>query len=42
MSRVRLTDAKVRDLRSKKATRNVRDAVLAGFGVRILPSGRTR
>ena len=42
MSRVRLTDAKVRDLRSKKATRNVRDAVLAGFGVRILPSGRKR
>ncbi|MXX88419.1 MAG: tyrosine-type recombinase/integrase [Boseongicola sp. SB0677_bin_26] len=42
MSRVRLTDAKVRDLRPKKATRNVRDTVLAGFGVRILPSGGKR
>ncbi|MYH57163.1 MAG: tyrosine-type recombinase/integrase [Boseongicola sp. SB0675_bin_26] len=42
MSRTRLTDAKVRDLRPKKATRNVRDTVLAGFGVRILPSGGKR
>lgn len=42
MSRIRLTDARVRNLRPKKATRNVRDAVLAGFGVRVLPSGRKR
>ncbi len=42
MSRTRLTDAKVRALRTAKATRNVRDAALAGFGVRILPSGRKR
>ena len=42
MSRTRLTDAKVRDLRPKKATKNVRDTVLAGLGVRVLPSGRKR
>ena len=42
MSRMRLTDAKVRALRPAKITRNVRDADLAGFGVRILPSGRKR
>lgn len=42
MSRTRLTDARVRDLRPKKATRNVRETVLAGFGVRVLPSGRQR
>ncbi len=42
MSRPRLTDAKVRALRPAKTTRNVRDATLAGFGVRILPSGRKR
>ena len=42
MSRTRLTDARVRDLRPKKVTRNVRDTVLAGFGVRVLPSGRKR
>ena len=42
MSTIRLTDAKVRVLRPKKETRNVRDSVLAGFGVRILPSCRKR
>lgn len=42
MPGTRLTDAKVRALRPKKTTRNVRDSVLAGFGVRILPSGRAR
>ena len=42
MTRTRLTDAKVRDLRPKKSTRNVRDTALAGFGVRILPSGGKR
>ena len=38
----RLTDAKVRDLRAKKSTRNIRDTAIAGFGVRVLPSGRKR
>ena len=38
----RLTDARVCDLRAKKTTRNVRDTALAGFGVRILSSGRKR
>ncbi|KMW60007.1 Integrase [Candidatus Rhodobacter oscarellae] len=42
MSRTRLTDARVRALRAKKTTRNVRDTSLAGFGVRILPSGGKR
>ncbi|MDE0113713.1 MAG: Arm DNA-binding domain-containing protein, partial [Albidovulum sp.] len=42
MSRTRLTDARVRALRPAKATRNVRDTVLAGFGVRVLPSGLKR
>ena len=38
----RLTDARVRDLRAKKTTRNIRDTALAGFGVRVLPSGGKR
>ncbi len=42
MSSTRLTDARVRALRPAKSTRNVRDMGLAGFGVRILPSGRKR
>ena len=42
MSMMRLTDTKVRALQPAKTTRNVRDAALAGFGVRILPSGRKR
>ena len=40
MFRTRLTDARVRTLRPAKTTRNVRDTVLAGFGVRVLPGGR--
>jgi len=42
MSGTRLTDARVRDLRPKKTTGNVRDTFLAGFGVRILPGGQKR
>ncbi|WP_419740329.1 tyrosine-type recombinase/integrase [Ruegeria sp.] len=38
----RLTDARVRDLRARKTTRNVRDTTLAGFGVRVLPGGGKR
>jgi len=38
----RLTDARVRDLRARKTTRNIRDTALAGFGVRVLPSGGKR
>ena len=32
----------MRDMRKKKRTRNIRDTALAGFGVRVLPSGRKR
>ena len=42
MSGTRLTDARVRALRAKKTTRNIRDTALAGFGVRVLPSGQKR
>ena len=38
----RLTDARVRDLRARKTTRNVRDTTLAGFGVRVLRGGGKR
>ena len=42
MPTVRLTDARIKALKSNKSTRDVRDAALKGFGVRILPSGRRR
>ncbi len=42
MLTVRLTDARIKALKSNKSTRDVRDAALKGFGVRILPSGRRR
>ena len=42
MSRTGLTDARVRALRPANSTRNVRDTALAGFGVRVLPSGLKR
>ncbi len=38
----RLTDARVRDLRAKETTINLRDTALPGFGVQVLPSGRKR
>ena len=37
-----LTDARVLALKPRNTTRDVRDARLKGFGVRVLPSGRKR
>ena len=42
MSRTILTDARVRALKPRKTIRDVRDAKLRGFGVRVSPSGRKR
>ena len=42
MSRLILTDARVRALNPRKSTYHVRDAKLKGFGVRVLPSGAKR
>ena len=42
MSRLTLTDTRVRALRPRKSTYHVRDAKLRGFGVRVLPSGAKR
>ena len=42
MAKLRLTDARIKTLKPEKTTRDVRDATLRGFGVRILPSGRKR
>ncbi len=37
-----LTDARVRALKPRKTTREVRDGKLRGFGVRVSPSGARR
>ncbi|MXX91767.1 MAG: DUF4102 domain-containing protein [Boseongicola sp. SB0677_bin_26] len=42
MPSIRLTDARIKALKPTQNTRNVRDANLRGFGLRILPSGRKR
>ncbi len=42
MTGTALTDARVRALRPRKDTYDIRDARLKGFGVRVLPSGRKR
>ena len=42
MPHLTLTDARVRALKPRKSTYNVRDAKLRGFGVRVLPSGAKR
>ncbi len=42
MSRVVLTNARLKALRPRKATFDVRDGKTRGFGVRVLPSGRKR
>ena len=40
MATTRLTQARVEALRPRKASRDVRDASLKGFGVRVYPTGR--
>ena len=42
MPRTTLTAARVEALRPRKATYDVRDAKLRGFGVRVMPTGRKR
>ena len=40
MSRIALTEARVKALKPRRNARDIRDAKLRGFGVRVLPSGR--
>ena len=40
MPRIALTEARVKALKPRRRVRDVRDARLRGFGVRVLPSGR--
>ncbi len=40
MATVRLTQARIEALRPRKANRDVRDAGLKGFGIRVYPTGR--
>ena len=42
MPHLTLTDARVRALKPRRSTYQVRDAKLRGFGVRVLPSGAKR
>ena len=42
MTKVTLTDARVRALRPRKTVRDIRDSKLTGFGVRVQPSGARR
>ena len=42
MAAIRLTQRRVDTLRPRKTVRNVRDAELKGYGVRVTPSGRKR
>ena len=42
MSRTILTEARIRALKPRKTAYDIRDGKLAGFGVRVLPSGRKR
>ena len=42
MTGIALTDARVKALTPRKTSRDIRDASLRGFGVRVLPSGRKR
>ncbi len=40
MPKIALTEARVKALRPRRNARDIRDAKLRGFGVRVLPSGR--
>ena len=40
MAKTRLTQARIKALRPRKTVRDLRDAELKGFGVRLYPSGR--
>ena len=40
MATIRLTQARIKALRPRKTARDVRDADLKGFGVRVYPTGR--
>ena len=40
MARTRLTQARIKALRPRKTVRDLRDAELRGFGVRLYPTGR--
>ena len=42
MAATHLTQGRVKALRPRKSTRDIRDASLKGFGVRVYPSGRKR
>ena len=42
MPRIALTDARVRALKRRKTTYDIRDGKLRGFGIRVLPSGAKR
>ncbi len=42
MPKVTLTAARIEALRPRKTTRDIRDARLRGFGVRVMPTGRKR
>ena len=42
MAAIRLTQRRVDTLRPRKTVRNVRDAELKGYGVRVMPSGAKR
>ena len=42
MPRIALTDARVRALKGRKTTYDIRDGKLRGFGIRVLPSGAKR
>ena len=39
MPKITLTEARVRNLKPRKSTYEIRDTILPGFGVRVLPSG---
>ena len=42
MPRIALTDARIRALKKRKTTYDIRDGKLRGFGIRVLPSGAKR